>query len=86
LGIVFNNGNGKAASMPMKFTVTVTSVGTSSVIVVPKPVLEGFGLKKGDTVNLLVTDSGIYIPLEAKRDKQTKDTEAIQAEIAGRKK
>jgi len=53
--------------MPMKFTVTVTSVGTSSVIVMPKPVLEGFGLKKGDTVDLFVSDDGVYIPLKSKR-------------------
>ncbi len=53
--------------MPMKFTVTVTSVGTSSVIVVPKPVLEGFGLKKGETIDLFVSDDGIYIPLKSKR-------------------
>lgn len=53
--------------MPMKFTVTVTSVGTSSVIVMPKPVLEGFGLKKGDTIDLFVGDDGVYIPLKSKR-------------------
>jgi bifunctional DNA-binding transcriptional regulator/antitoxin component of YhaV-PrlF toxin-antitoxin module len=50
----------------MKFTVTVTSVGTSSVIVMPKPVLEGFGLKKGDTIDLYVSDNGVYIPLKPK--------------------
>jgi bifunctional DNA-binding transcriptional regulator/antitoxin component of YhaV-PrlF toxin-antitoxin module len=53
-------------AMPMKFTVTVTSVGTSSVIVMPKPVLEGFGLRKGDQVDLYVSDDGVYIPLKAK--------------------
>ncbi|UVS69100.1 AbrB/MazE/SpoVT family DNA-binding domain-containing protein [Nitrososphaera viennensis] len=54
--------------MPVKYTVTVTSVGSSSVIVVPKPVLEGFGLKKGDKVDLIVRDDGIYIPI-APQDK-----------------
>ncbi len=53
--------------MPMKFTVTVTSVGTSSVIVMPKPVLEGFGLKKGDQIDLFVSDNGVYIPLKMRR-------------------
>ncbi len=50
--------------MPMKFTVTLTSVGTSSVIVMPKPILDGFGLKKGDQIELFVTDDGIMIPMK----------------------
>jgi AbrB family looped-hinge helix DNA binding protein len=49
--------------MPIKYTVTLTSVGSSSVIVVPKAVLDGFGLKKGQKLNLIVKDDGIYIPL-----------------------
>jgi bifunctional DNA-binding transcriptional regulator/antitoxin component of YhaV-PrlF toxin-antitoxin module len=49
--------------MPIKYTVTLTSVGTSSVIVVPKAVLDGFGLKKGQKLQMVVKDDGIYIPL-----------------------
>jgi len=50
--------------MPIKYTVTITSVGTSSVIVMPRPVLDGFNLKKGQKVDLIVKDDGIYIPLK----------------------
>lgn len=49
--------------MPIKYTVTLTSVGASSVIVMPKPVIEGFGLKKGQKLEMIVKDDGIYIPL-----------------------
>jgi AbrB family looped-hinge helix DNA binding protein len=49
--------------MPVKYAVTITSVGTSSVITVPKPILNGFNLKKGQRLELIVKDDGIYIPL-----------------------
>jgi AbrB family looped-hinge helix DNA binding protein len=50
--------------MPIKYTVTVTAVGTSSIIVLPKPVVDGFNLAKGHKLELIVKDDGIYIPLE----------------------
>jgi AbrB family looped-hinge helix DNA binding protein len=50
--------------MPTKYTVTVTALGTSSVIVLPKPVVDGFNLGKGDKLELIVKDDGIFIPLE----------------------
>jgi antitoxin component of MazEF toxin-antitoxin module len=50
--------------MPIKYTVTVTSVGNSSVIVMPKPVIDGFNLKKGQRLQMIVKDDGIYIPLK----------------------
>ena len=50
--------------MPTKYTVTVTALGTSSVIVLPKPVVDGFNLGKGHKLELIVKDNGIYIPLE----------------------
>jgi AbrB family looped-hinge helix DNA binding protein len=49
--------------MPVKYAVTITSVGTSSVITLPKPILDGFNLKKGQRLELIVKDDGIYIPL-----------------------
>ena len=52
--------------MPTKYTVTVTSVGSSSVVVLPKPVVDGFNLKKGNKLEMKVTDHGIYIPLVEK--------------------
>lgn len=50
--------------MPTKYTVTVTALGTSSVIVLPKPVVDGFNLGKGHKLELIVKDDGKYIPLE----------------------
>lgn len=49
--------------MPMKYMVTLTSVGTSFVIVVPKAVVDGFNLTKGQKLQVIVTDDGLYIPL-----------------------
>ena len=49
--------------MPVKYAVTITSLGTSSVIVLPKPILDGFNLKKGQRLDVIVTDDGIHIPL-----------------------
>lgn len=54
--------------MPTRYTVTVTSVGSSSIIVLPKPVVDGFNLKKGDRLEMTVTDSGIRIPLEEQKE------------------
>ena len=54
--------------MPTRYTVTVTSVGSSSIIVLPKPVVDGFNLKKGDRLEMTVTDSGISIPLEEQKE------------------
>jgi bifunctional DNA-binding transcriptional regulator/antitoxin component of YhaV-PrlF toxin-antitoxin module len=65
--------------MPTKYTVTLTTVGTSSVIVLPKPVIDGFNLGKGQRLELIARDDGIYIPLTeqeqpSKVDDQTKIT------------
>lgn len=54
--------------MPTRHTVTVTSVGSSSIIVLPKPVVDGFNLKKGDRLEMTVTDIGIHIPLEENKE------------------
>jgi bifunctional DNA-binding transcriptional regulator/antitoxin component of YhaV-PrlF toxin-antitoxin module len=49
--------------MPTKYKVTLTSLGSSSVIVLPKPVVDGFNLEKGNRLEMIVKDDGIYIPL-----------------------
>jgi AbrB family looped-hinge helix DNA binding protein len=49
--------------MPTKHTVTITSLGSSSIIVLPKPVVDGFNLMKGSRLEMIVKDDGIYIPL-----------------------
>ena len=54
--------------MPTRYTVTVTSVGSSSIIVLPKPVVDGFNIKKGDRLEMTVTDNGINIPLEEQKE------------------
>ena len=55
--------------MPTKHTVTVTSMGSSSIIVLPKPVVDGFNLTKGNRLEMIVKDDGIYIPLGEGRSK-----------------
>jgi bifunctional DNA-binding transcriptional regulator/antitoxin component of YhaV-PrlF toxin-antitoxin module len=62
--------------MPTKYTVTLTTLGTSSVIVLPKPVIDGFNLGKGQRLELIARDDGIFIPLteqepQAKVDDQS---------------
>ena len=64
--------------MPTRYKVTLTTVGTSSVIVLPKPVIDGFNLGKGQRLELIARDDGIYIPLE-EQDAQGK--EADQPEL-----
>ncbi len=65
--------------MPTRYKVTLTTVGTSSVIVLPKPVIDGFNLGKGQRLELIARDDGIYIPL-AEQDAQGK--EADQPEVS----
>jgi len=59
--------------MPIKYTVTITSVGSSNVIVLPRPVLDGFNLKKGQKLSMIVKDDGIYIPLPALKEENVKE-------------
>ena len=63
--------------MPTKYTVTVTALGTSSVIVLPKPVVDGFNLGKGHKLELIVKDDGIYIPLEEQPSQNSENDTAI---------
>jgi len=58
--------------MPVKYAVTITSLGTSSVIVLPKPILDGFNLKKGQRLEVIVKDDGIHIPLTEQNVSVTK--------------
>jgi len=59
--------------MPTKYTVTLTSLGTSSVIAVPKPIVDGFGLQKGQKLDMIVRDDGIYIPLAQKSSEEIEE-------------
>jgi len=44
-------------------------MGSSSIIVLPKPVVDGFNLTKGNRLEMIVNDDGIYIPLGEGRSK-----------------
>lgn len=57
--------------MPTKHRVTVSSMGSSSIIVLPKPVVDGFNLEKGNRLEMFVNDDGIYIPLGEGKMKQS---------------
>lgn len=57
--------------MPTKHTVTITSMGSSSIIVLPKPVVDGFNLAKGNRLEMIVNDDGIYIPLGTGKSKRS---------------
>ncbi|PWU78655.1 MAG: hypothetical protein DLM72_21470 [Candidatus Nitrosopolaris wilkensis] len=59
--------------MPVKYAVTITSIGTSSFIVIPKPVIDGFNLRKGQRLDLIVNDDGIRIPLLDQRTADGKE-------------
>jgi len=57
--------------MPTRYTVTITAVGSSYVIVLPKSVVDGFNLSKGDRLEMIVKDDGIYIPLAERKGGDT---------------
>jgi antitoxin component of MazEF toxin-antitoxin module len=67
--------------MPFTFKGTVTKVGNSNMLVLPKPLCDAFGIEKGDSLSLMVTEKGIYIPIIAKKDSEGKKAEKIIAEI-----
>jgi bifunctional DNA-binding transcriptional regulator/antitoxin component of YhaV-PrlF toxin-antitoxin module len=46
-------------------------MGSSSIIVLPKPVVDGFNLEKGNRLEMFVNDDGIYIPLGEGKMKQS---------------
>jgi len=52
-------------------------VGNSLVVILPKPVIDTFPIKKGDSVSLMVTEKGIYIPLSAKKEPKHKEAEEL---------
>lgn len=66
-------------SMGLLFNGSVMKVGNSLVVVLPKPITDNFGIEKGDTIKMVVTDKGIYIPLSQKAS--TKEIEKIMKEM-----
>ena len=67
--------------MPFTFKGTVSKVGNSNMLTLPKPLCDSFGIEKGDSLSLVVTDKGIYIPLVAKKNSEAKKAEKIIEEI-----
>ena len=49
--------------MPFAFKSRVMKVGNSLVLVLPKPLCEGFGIEKGSILSVTARDNGIYIPM-----------------------
>lgn len=50
--------------MPIKYIGKVRKVGTSHVISIPKPIMEGMSLKDGDRVNLIVNKEIVIKPVK----------------------
>lgn len=49
------------------------------VVVLPKAIVDNFGIDKGESLKMIVTDKGIFIPLSAKN--QSKEIEKIMKEM-----
>jgi len=47
--------------VPVQFRVKLTKIGNSLRITIPKPLVDGLGLKQGDMLILTVTDNQIKI-------------------------
>ena len=56
--------------MPAEFRMKLTKIGNSLRITIPKPVVDGLGLKEGDVLVLTTTDSHIKIGKVKERRKQ----------------
>jgi antitoxin component of MazEF toxin-antitoxin module len=67
--------------MPLMFSGNAMKVGNSMVVVLPKTIVDNFGIEKGDSIKMVVTDKGIYIPLSPKGDSNNKEIEKIMKEM-----
>lgn len=67
--------------MPLMFNGSVMKVGNSMTVVLPKPIVDNFGIEKGDSMKMIVTDKGIYIPLTPKGQAKNKEVEKIMKEM-----
>jgi antitoxin component of MazEF toxin-antitoxin module len=69
-----------AYGMVIKFRATVMKVGNSLVLVLPKPLCEGFGIVKGQVLELIVKDEGISIPIQENPIEAPVERDVQQAE------
>lgn len=65
--------------MPITLNGSVMKVGNSHALILPRPVMDNYNIEKGDSLDIVITDKGIYIPLEPK--KSIKSTEKWIQEI-----
>jgi putative addiction module antidote len=63
--------------MEFTFKSGIMKVGNSLVVILPKPVIDVFEVNKGDSVSMMVTEQGIYIPLSAKKEAKHKQAEEL---------
>lgn len=54
--------------MVFKFECGVMKVGNSHVMVLPKSLRENYGIKEQDKLQVLATESGLFIPLKPKKE------------------
>lgn len=48
--------------MPVTADSKIVKVGNSFAMILPKIVCDNYKLEKGDTMNIVMTDSGLFIP------------------------
>lgn len=51
----------ESANMPVEFEVKVMKIGTGHAIIIPKAVVTGFKLEKGDKLRMTVIDGEITL-------------------------
>lgn len=52
--------------LALKFEGSIMKVGNSLSVILPKPICDNFGIKKGDTLSMFADEHGIFIPLKQK--------------------
>ncbi len=68
--------------MEFTFKGSVMKVGNSLSLNLPKPIVDVYSIKKGDSVSLTVTNNGIYIPLIAKKEAKNKEARKLIEKVA----
>jgi antitoxin component of MazEF toxin-antitoxin module len=63
--------------MEFTFKGSVMKVGNSLAVNLPKPVVDVYSIKKGDSISLIVTDNGIYIPLTANKKSKNEEVKKL---------
>lgn len=56
----------------LKFQCGVMKVGNSHVLTIPKIVVDNYGWKKGERVDVILNENGMFISKESKEPKQKK--------------